>query len=227
MSDKNPSDKICESSLVSCVRDKDFIHSPHTNTTTLCPPLPSSSPLCSFLLAFVAPTSPPPPFSLLPCLSLFCPASHSLLMWTKWKGNRLVQGCDLALLTPTHSTVLRGSQQRENHTWARMQTSFTPSEIWRGGGKRIPAALLVAAANATQTSGGGSEWHNWVSGGVISSAIVTNVTLTSWPRDCCDYGAQSRHAHSSLEAGGIQWSKNTSPSAGKRHRCSKRQQTLQ
>ena len=46
-------------------------------------------------------------------------------------------------------------------------------------------------------------------------------------RDCYDYGAQSRHAHSSLEARGVQRSKNTSLSAGKRHRCSKRQQTLQ
>lgn len=74
------------------------------------------------------------------------------------------------------------SQQRENHAGARMQTSFNPSEIWGGW---TPAALLVAAANATQTSGG-SEWQNWVSGGVISSAIVTNVTLTSFL--ICDQG---------------------------------------
>lgn len=128
---------------------------------------------------------------------------------------------------PLHSAK-REPAEGEPH-WSQNADQFHPFRDLKGGGggKRIPAALLVAAANATQTSGGGSEWHNWVSGGVISSAIVTNVTLTSWPRDCCDYGAQSRHAHSSLEAGGIQWSKNTSPSAGKRHRCSKRQQTLQ
>lgn len=100
-------------------------------TPTLCALL-SPPPLCSLLLAFVALLSLP--LSLLPCFSI-------LLMWTKWKGNRLVQGCDLVLLTPTHSTVLRGSQQSEKHAGALMQTSHTPSQYWREG-KQTTAALL-------------------------------------------------------------------------------------
>lgn len=110
-----------------CIRDKDFIHWPRTNTNTLCPTLPTSSLFPSLGLCCAS-------LSLLPCFSI-------LLMWTKWKGNRLVQGCDLVLLTPTHSTVLRGSQQSEKHAGALMQTSHTPSQYWREG-KQTTAALL-------------------------------------------------------------------------------------
>lgn len=144
-----------------CDRDKDFIHSPRTNTTTLCPPLPSSFPLCSFLLAFVALTSPPPPsLSLLP--SLFCPASHSLLMWTKWKGNRLVQGCDLALLTPTHSTALRGSQQSESHAMKPEWGPVSPLQSTEGREKN-PCSTASSCNHGLLETKRGSDWQNWVS----------------------------------------------------------------
>lgn len=201
-----------------------------TQTPPLCallspPPLPSVP--FSWPLLLLPPLLPPSlsfllSLSLLPCFSFPIDVN-------KVEGKSPGAGLwsSSAHTHPLHSAK-REPAEGEPH-WSQNADQFHPFRDLKGGGggKRIPAALLVAAANATQTSGGGSEWHNWVSGGVISSAIVTNVTLTSWPRDCCDYGAQSRHAHSSLEAGGIQWSKNTSPSAGKRHRCSKRQQTLQ
>lgn len=212
-----------------CVRDKDFIHPLRTNTTTLCPPLPSSFPLWSFLLAFVALTSPPPPFSLHP--SLFCPASP--LMWTKWKGKRLVQGCDLALLTPTHSTALRGSQQSENHVGARMQTIFTRSE---GRGEKNPFSTASSCNKCNHEylipievlSG----W-NWVCGGDTGWFQQLSSQSSHWTvsrfriRDWWDCEALSRHAHSSLRPRGVQWSKNTSLSAGKKTlRSSKWQQIL-
>lgn len=105
-----------------CIRDKDFIHWPRTNTNTLCPTLPTSSLFPSLGLC-CASLSP----------SLFCPASPSY--WCE-QSEREIAWCRAVISFCSHPPTLQFSEgaSRARSTpepWCRQVTPL-PSTDGRG-----------------------------------------------------------------------------------------------
>lgn len=179
-----------------CTTEEHFIYWPQTNSTTLCPP-----PLCSFLFAFVALTSHPPPF-LSPSLS----ASFALLLIDVNKVKRKRSGAGLCSSSGSHPPTPQGLER------ATLEPQWRPE---REG--KIPAALQLDAANATMNLWSPSEVLSGRTGSPVELQGESNSTHHK-----CHAGqfvdleqgweAQSQHVHLSLRPGGVQRRKSTSMS---------------